>query len=76
MFKNAGTELGDKINTSSENLKTGITQAGENVKEAAKKIGNVEKAAETIKDAMIKTSLIVVAGIILNTIINKVSPSK
>lgn len=68
MFKDFGKELGNDLTRASILVKKSATELGGKLE----KVGNVEKAAQTIKEGLIITSGIVMGGIILNTIIKKI----
>lgn len=68
MFKDFGKELGEKIEKSSRTIQHSAHEVGVKIE----KVGNVEKAAQLLKEGLIITSGIVMGGIILNTVIKKI----
>ena len=83
MFKKFGEDLGKDINQSSENLKEAapkigielgdkILKSSENLKRAAKEQSRgIETFGKYLKEGLIYSSLIVMGGMIINTILSK-----
>lgn len=68
MFKDFGKELGQDIQKSAQIMKLTGKELGNKIE----RVGNIEKAAQNLKDGMIITSGIIMGGILLNTILKKI----